>query len=220
MYVGKAENGIRARWLDERGSHCEAMKKCVDNARAMTTYDPLRLKGIELVEARLTLAKVRRDRCALFLVKTFGDDVEKATIAHEKAIAACAEANAEWKKAKKGCSETSEKHKKATQLPQCRDRIRELRRANKAAEGAREALANASESVKNAQQVVLEAESALETSRDPTDAVVKEILRNAEARHKDGKRIGKTNAGIVPFDDDGNRLPWKPKNMAFGMNGY
>ena len=84
----------------------------------MTTYDPLRLKGISLVDARLVLAKLRGDKCGVFLLKTFGDDSEKAIITKEKAAAVCAEANTEWKKSKKVHAEMMEKLKKAKQSQQ------------------------------------------------------------------------------------------------------
>ena len=67
VYVGKANNGILGRWLRDSGSHCEMIKKCWDNVRAMTTYDPLRLEGIQLVDARLPLAKVRGEETACVL---------------------------------------------------------------------------------------------------------------------------------------------------------
>jgi hypothetical protein len=60
------------------------MKKCLDNVCAMTTYDPLRLEGIQLVDARLALANVREEKTALFVIKTFGDGVEKSQIAQQK----------------------------------------------------------------------------------------------------------------------------------------
>ena len=85
VYVGRANNGIQGRWLEDSKNHCKMMKTCLDNVCAMTTYDPLRLEGISLVDARLTLAKVRREETALFVIKTFGDNVEKAEIAQEKA---------------------------------------------------------------------------------------------------------------------------------------
>ena len=87
VYVGRAINGIKGRWTRDGDNHCKMMKKCLDNVCAMTTYDPLRLEGISLVDARLTLAKVRREETALFVIKTFGDDVEKAKIAVERAEA-------------------------------------------------------------------------------------------------------------------------------------
>ena len=96
VYVGKADNGIRGRWTKDKGNHCEMMKKCLDRVCAMTTYDPSRLEGIQLVDARLALVKVRQvteptpdlfprqkpqeEKTALFVIKTFGDDVEKADL--------------------------------------------------------------------------------------------------------------------------------------------
>ena len=80
IYVGETDNGIRKRWTD----HCSKMKNCLDNVCAMTTYDPSKLKGIQLVHARLALAKVRGERTALFVMKTFGDDMETARLELEK----------------------------------------------------------------------------------------------------------------------------------------
>ena len=37
VYVGKAENGIKRRWMKDSGNHCEMMKKCLDNVYDMTT---------------------------------------------------------------------------------------------------------------------------------------------------------------------------------------
>ena len=118
MFVGKAENGIRRAWIDDTGGHGDMMKRCADHVRSMTTYEPLRLKGMHLIDARLVLGKLRNDKCGVFLLKTFGDDSEKATIMKEKASAVCGEANAEWKKAKKVHAETMEKLKKAEQSQQ------------------------------------------------------------------------------------------------------
>ncbi|XP_028406667.1 uncharacterized protein LOC114529119 [Dendronephthya gigantea] len=108
IYIGKANNGIRGRWTKDSDNHCKMMKKCLDNVNAMTTYDPLRLEGIQLVDARLALAKVRRERSALFVIKTFGDDLEKAEMAVKKAEEAYYDAtdseederlDCEWEKA-------------------------------------------------------------------------------------------------------------------------
>jgi hypothetical protein len=63
------------------------MKKCLDSVCAMATYDPSTLKGIQLVDARLALAKVTEEKTALFVIKTFGDDIEKAEIVQQKAEA-------------------------------------------------------------------------------------------------------------------------------------
>ena len=87
VYVGKAINGIRGRWTLDGGNHCFKMKKCLDNVSAMTTwstYDPLRLKGIPLVDARLALAKVRKENTALFVMETFGRDEEELLKETEK----------------------------------------------------------------------------------------------------------------------------------------
>lgn len=221
VFVGTAENGVRGGWIDDSGSHCAMMKKCVDNVRAMTIYDPLRLKGIQLVDVRFALAKIRADKCALFLMETFGDDEHKAAITREKTNAACAEANTELKKAKRAHQEMMKKLSETEQSRQA-DRSKELRRAHKAAERSKDVLKNASEMVTNAQQMVADAEAVLDETRgrEQVDLEVKTKLKNAEARHKDGKRSGNTNTNIISYDSDGNRLLWKPKNMAFGMNDF
>ena len=83
----------------------------------------------------------------------------------------------------------------------------------------KDVLDQAAETVKNAQQAVQTAEAAVvETTREVTDMVVLSRLKTAEARHKEGKRIGQGNMNIIPYDSDGHKLVWKPKNMAFGMN--
>ena len=83
----------------------------------------------------------------------------------------------------------------------------------------KDALDQAAETVKNAQQAVLTAEAAVvETTREETDMVVQSQLKTAKARYKEGKRIGQSNISIIPSDSDGNKLVWKPMNMAFRMN--
>jgi hypothetical protein len=88
----------------------------------MTTYDPSTLEGIQLVDARLALAKVRRDHAkeyrlmksgddfpensALFVIKTFGDDVEKAEIAQQRARVRLDEAKRDVDEAEANWKET------------------------------------------------------------------------------------------------------------------
>ena len=77
VYVGKTNKGIKGRWTGSGNNHCYRMKKCLDNVCDMMTvmtYDPLTLKRISLVQARLALAKVRGEKTALFVIKTFGDE--------------------------------------------------------------------------------------------------------------------------------------------------
>lgn len=45
VYLGKANNGIRGRWIKDKDNHCAMMKKCLDNVCDMTTYDPSTLEG-------------------------------------------------------------------------------------------------------------------------------------------------------------------------------
>ena len=79
VYVGESNHGILGRWTKDRKNHCEMMKKCLDNVCDMTNYNAsiMRDDEIQLLHARLALAKVRGERTALFVIKTFGDDVEK-----------------------------------------------------------------------------------------------------------------------------------------------
>ena len=104
VYVGKANNGIKGRWINDGGSHCTMIKRCLDNVWAMTTYDPLRLEKIQLVDARLALAKVRGEKAALFVIKTFGDDLEKADFAVLEAKASLREAEEKVQKAQNASS--------------------------------------------------------------------------------------------------------------------
>ena len=84
VYVGKANNGVEGRWLKDNNSHCRMMKKCLDNVQIMATYQPKQLKDIQLVDARLLLAKLRSEKCALFVMKTYCEDDKNDLEAHEK----------------------------------------------------------------------------------------------------------------------------------------
>ena len=85
VYVGKANNGVKGRWLNDGESHCKMMKTCLNNVQNMRTYEPERLEGIQLVDARLLLAKLREEKCALFVMKTYcGKEAEKNLKADEK----------------------------------------------------------------------------------------------------------------------------------------
>ncbi|CAB4005407.1 Hypothetical predicted protein [Paramuricea clavata] len=78
VYVGKANKGINGRWLL---GHCKNMMECLKDVRRMKkvgAYQPL--KDVQLVEARLVLAKLRaNEKSALFVMKTFDHDIEEAT---------------------------------------------------------------------------------------------------------------------------------------------
>ena len=134
VYVGKANNGIKGRWINDGGSHCTMIKRCLDNVWAMTTYDPLRLEGIQLVDARLALAKVRGEKAALFVIKTFGDDLEKADFAVLEAKASLREAEEKVQKAQSALSPgslpTNEclKEKRKAELDRANDAVLELKK--------------------------------------------------------------------------------------------
>lgn len=92
VYVGKASKGIEERWIKDSKSHCSLMIKCLNNVLSMPRYQPEILKGIQLVQARLLLAKLRNEnneikeeKPALFLVKTYdGKEAEKDLKCEEK----------------------------------------------------------------------------------------------------------------------------------------
>ena len=65
--------GIQGRWITDGKHHCVMIKKCLNDLCDMTTYDSSRMDGIQLVDLRLTLAKVRGENTALFVMKTFVD---------------------------------------------------------------------------------------------------------------------------------------------------
>jgi hypothetical protein len=79
VYVGKADKGINGRWL---AGHCKNMMECLESIRRMKevgTYEPLLLKDVQLVEARLVLAKLRaNENSALFVMKIFRRGIAKA----------------------------------------------------------------------------------------------------------------------------------------------
>ena len=77
VYVGKADKGINGRWL---AGHCGNMMDCLKDIHRMKQvgmYEPP--KDVQLVEARLVLAKLRaNENSALFVMKTFGHDIAAA----------------------------------------------------------------------------------------------------------------------------------------------
>jgi hypothetical protein len=90
VYVGRAVRGIQRRWITDDTT---MITKCLDNMCAMPTYDPSGLEGIQSWHAaRLALALGRGDNTALFVMKTFGDDVEKAEIVQEETEASLLQA--------------------------------------------------------------------------------------------------------------------------------
>ena len=201
VYVGKANNGIKGRWMKDSGSHCEMMKKCLDNVCAMTTYDPLRLEGIQLVDARLALAKVRekREKSALFVMKTFGDDLEKAEIAVQKAQKHFDELRESEGLSPFDASENYDSDSDASEesLP-----------------------ATSSESLRKAWNELQSAKSFLATlskdSKTRKDGEVIKQLEDEERYHRHGKRDKSRN--IIPYDKF--KMTWKPTLMGYGMNKF
>ena len=207
VYVGKANNGIKGRWLDDDSNHCEMMKKCLDNVWAMTTYDPMRLEGIQLVDARLALAKVRGEKTALFAIKTFGDDFEKAEIAVQKArnhFDELRKSEGSWLSYNpfKASCDDSDSDASEKSLP-----------------------ARASESLKEARKNLQSAKSFFETlskdsktKNDKKDDEVIKKLEDEEGYHRQGirRKTEERNFYIIPSDK--YETTWKPTLMGYGMN--
>ena len=207
VYVGKANNGIKGRWLDDDSNHCEMMKECLDNVYAMTTYDPMRLEGIQLVDARLALAKVRGEKTALFAIKTFGDDFEKAEIAVQKArnhFDELRKSEGSWLSYNpfKASCDDSDSDASEKSLP-----------------------ARASESLKEARKNLQSAKSFFETlskdsktKNDKNDDEVIKKLEDEEGYHRQGirRKTEERNFYIIPSDK--YETTWKPTLMGYGMN--
>ena len=199
VYVGKANNGIKGRWMKDSGSHCEMMKKCLDNVCAMTTYDPLRLEGIQLVDARLALAKVREktEKSALFVMKTFGDDLEKAEIAVQKAQKHFDELRESEGLSPFDASENYDSDSDASEesLP-----------------------ATPSEPLRKAWDELQSAKSYLMTlSKDSKKKKYAEVIKQLEDEER-YHRHGKQNKSENIILHDKFNMTWEPKHMGYGMN--
>ncbi len=188
VYVGRATYGIQGRWTKDSKSHCKMMKKCLDNVCAMTRYDPLKLEGISLVDARLTLAKVRGEETALFVIKTFGDEIEKAKIAEEKAEASLCEA-------KISLDRGITKMKR----PPITGHI---------------AMANARREVAKRQEELDQAIVVTEVSKNLTKSEAESHLSAAEKSHRNGE----VNLSKNIFPNEDYDMTWTPKDMKYGMN--
>ena len=234
VYVGKAINGIRGRWTRDSDNHCSMMKKCLDNVCAMTTYDPLRLEGIQLVDARLALAKVRNENTALFVIKTFGDEFEKAKMR----LLACLEVIRET------LSEL---------LPEPSSELLEYEReifpdvvtifsddAETLSNEAEEMLSIIEEYLKMVDELCLDETSSEEEdleekleekldeaitcvedlrnadSKKDRSKKAKDSLEEAEKQHRIGKRIMNKRLNIIP--PTALKPRWEPKDMKYGMN--
>ena len=77
VYVGKAKNGIKDRWLTSSSSHCHMMKKCLSVFRDVKTYNAELVSDVQLVDAVLLLEKLKDNaKSALFLMQTFDGEEE------------------------------------------------------------------------------------------------------------------------------------------------
>jgi hypothetical protein len=187
VYVGKANKGIRGRWING-DNHCAMIKKCLENVCAMTTYNPSTLEGIQLVDARLALAKVRREKIALFVIKTFGDDIEKAEIVRQKAEVRLDEAEEIY-------------FRRSGILNRSRSVRAEVMKRQ--------------EELDEAIAIVNDLQDSKTTSK-AIQAEVEAQLTRAEKLHRKGKRIHEPWKNIIPHKD--YKILWKPKDMRYGMN--
>ena len=216
VYVGKANNGILGRWLKDSDNHCTMIKRCLDNVWAMKTYDPLRLEGIQLVDARPALAKVRGEKTALFVMKTFGDDLEKAEIAVEKAQNVYDELGESEGLSLSDASENNDSDSDASEdlLP---SDASENNDSDSDTSG--ESLpATPSKPLMKAWNDLQSAKSFLTTlSKDSKTKKYGEVIKQLEDEeryHRHGKRDKSRN--IIPYDKF--KMTWKPTLMGYGMN--
>ena len=207
VYVGKANNGIRGRWIKATDNHCAMMKKCLDNVCAMTTYDPSTLEGIQLVDARLALAKVRKEKTALFVIKTFGDDVEKAEIVQEKAVVCLNEAQR--------CVDEEATVAASTATLQ-RLNLSGSTNVTSPAMGMMPTICQYE--LEKRQEEFDEAKAVLDDLKHSktSKAEAEAQLTRAEKLHRMGKRIHDPRKNIIPHKD--YQISWKPKDMRYGMN--
>ena len=224
IYVGRANNGIRGRWTKDGRNHCHMMKKCLDNVCLMTNYDAsiMRNDKIQLVDARLALAKVREERTALFVMKTFGDEVEKDKL---KIEASLREAQNRLK-----CLVIDSHESDSDETEQ------NLEEANAALELAQAYLEEDELDLDEVKEYLNEAETNLEN-----ELVSKYV--DEEAVKKLKEELKNTNDHISNFNEVSNRSKsearkslkieetrhrngenleiingWKPKDMRYGMN--
>ena len=220
VYVGKAINGIQGRWTRDGDNHCSEMKRCLNNVCAMTTYDPLRLEGISLVDARLALAKVREEETALFVIKTFGDEFEKAKMS----LLACLEVIR--KTLSKFLPEPN------SELLEYEDEI--FPDVVTIFSDDAETLSNEAEEILNTIEKYLytagkylhnmqdtptlkklyknlnEATTCVNDLRNDSKKELVDRLKKAEKQHQDGKRILNENLDIIPYPNDPNPNPNRP----------
>ena len=225
VYVGKANNGIKGRWWTDKDNHCEMMLKCLSNVCAMTTYDAMRLDGIQLIDARLALAAVRGELRALFVMKTFDDDLEKAEIRQRKA-----EMNLDKAKASLNYTllTTMPHHGQPTgasfdmqglvqALPFVRTSAPSLEYLK-----AEEEVAKAEKELEEINSLIVELkderiieskdERIIESKADKFEV----LLKNAERLHRIGKRDDQPRLNIIPYWM--YNMTWRPKDMGYGMN--
>ena len=235
VYVGKANNGIRGRWTKDSDNHCKMMKKCLDNVCAMTTYDPLRLEGIQLVDARLALAKVRGEETALFVIKTFGDEVEKAKLKLRASLNCIREflQKIETQRRKTQYSKTNlkkicryelkvlsdEVHTSSDEAEEDLDSVEKyLDKAKKYLDKVQlppfpvETIKELPKELAKARVRVDDLRSASNTSK-PTAV---KLLEKVEGRHRIGKKDIGTDHNIIPYNE--LKSTWSPKDMRYGMN--
>jgi signal transduction histidine kinase len=198
----------------------------------MTTYDPSILEGIQLVDARLALAKVRKEKTALFVIKTFGDDVEKAEIVQQKAVVCLNEAQrcVDDEQDIIASLQTAHRHLPLPRLsamvtmPTSHQTLLQTRRFNTTSlrvalpQVAPSRLNELKAEVEKRQEEFDEAKAVLDDLKNSktSKAEAEAQLTRAEKWHRMGKRIHDPRKNIIPHKD--YQISWKPKDMGYGMN--
>ena len=236
VYVGKANNGIRGRWTKDSDNHCKMMKKCLDNVCAMTTYDPLRLEGTQLVDVRLALAKVRGEETALFVIKTFGDEVEKAKLKLRASLNCIREflKKIRSQRLKTQYSNKNLKNIRHYEFNVLSDKVHTSSdKAEEDLDSVENYLDKAKEyldqvllprfpdqtTIKELPKELAEAKTRVDDLRSASNTskpkAVK-LLEKVEGRHRIGKKDIGTDHNIIPYHE--LESTWSPKDMRYGMN--
>ena len=77
VYVGRAKNGVRERWLSSGTSHCKKMQFARDVMCNMLSFDPTALRSEQLVDLRVLLHKACNpdgSKSGLFIMDEFPDN--------------------------------------------------------------------------------------------------------------------------------------------------
>ena len=140
------------------------------------------------------------------MIKTFGDDVEKAEIVQQKAVVCLNEAQrcVDDKQARIASLQTSTRWRFLETMQTGRFNTTSLRELKAEVEKRQEELDEA--------KAVLDDLKNSKTSKAEAEAQ----LTRAEKWHRMGKRIHDPRKNIIPHKD--YQISWKPKDMGYGMN--